>query len=307
MQVSLSLNIASFNVGTEGDWLGLHERAEWKVKKGRDIISSTELNVDRAALREFVTQEKITLEQAIDTHRQKIKAHLGHCLQEFKPDIICLQEYFYNPKSGNPHQSIKDILESSGYAIVGVESRPGRIDDKAIAYKRESFECLRTQTTFKGGEFEPACFADLKHRLTGIVIRAVSDHVPGFNGKSHKIHPGKVKSKTPMPTKFEERVKFFNRDDYTVSGDRALDLSLRNLEENTNKQADVIIYGLDANTTSKASSADKKHRLHPKRMRLFDMYKYLMDNSNNNPTIIDSNDADPKNMIMSALRVLTLV
>ncbi len=76
----------------------------------------------------------------------------------------------------------------------------------------------------------------------------------------------------------EDRIKFFMKNPRIADGDIALDTTLNCLEKQS-QEIDIILFGLDANSTSKQSSHEKIHRLHPKRMRLFELYGYQMDHT----------------------------
>lgn len=295
MQPELSIKVTSFNVGSPRDWQNLYTRARWKTKKQKDFVAAADFKVQQEAFYAFEHGEGISQEMVIQNMPNKIKAHLGALIREFDPHVICLQEYFFQNKlKDNAHLPIKQMLESSGYRIVG-ESKPGsgRIDDKAIAFKDEVFECLNIGMTFKEGLQEPAVYADLKHKASGIMIRAVTNHVSGFNGVQQKQkNTNKPAEKPFLPAHFQDRLKFFEQSERTGHGDIALDRSLNGLDQDGSP--DVIIYGLDANTTSKESSNHKMERLHPKRLRLFKMYGYVTDTENRNATIMDFNDWQPR-------------
>ncbi|MCE5318091.1 MAG: hypothetical protein LLG04_12130 [Parachlamydia sp.] len=297
MQADTTIRVASFNVGTEGDWLNLASRAKWKEKK-RDNYPSFNDVKGQQALAEFEKAEGILREQVTKSIATKVDQHLGRLLKDFQPDILCLQEYFYQERlNDNAHKAIKICLETNGYSIVGeTKAGSGRIDDLAIAYKRNVFDCKKIGVAFQGGLSEPARFADLKHKTSGIVIRAASDHVSGFDGAQQKKHAEKKESaKAELPARFEDRVRYFQRNERTAHGDVALDTSLHSFETSALiDEVDALIFGLDANTTSKASSQEKKGRLHPKRMRLFELYGYQTDRTNQNPTILDSNENHPR-------------
>ncbi|MCE5316913.1 MAG: ankyrin repeat domain-containing protein [Parachlamydia sp.] len=292
MQPTL-LKVVSFNVGSAEDWHNLYARSKWKEKAGRDFTPSQDLREQLDALFDFKQAEGITKEQVTQAVASKIDNHLGKLLKEFQPDIVCLQELYYRDKDGvkSAHYPIREFLENRGYALTE-DSRPGH-EDRAIAYKKATFDCVRTGTLFSETIYEPAYFADLKHRVTGIMIRAVSDHVRGFNSIAQKKHAQKSGPKLPLPQRFEERRKYHERRPQSAEGDCALDSSLQALHE-LKECPDVVIYGLDANSTSKHSSTDPKERLHPKRVRLFDMYHYTTDATNQNATLIDANDLRPK-------------
>ncbi|MCE5315874.1 MAG: hypothetical protein LLG04_00745, partial [Parachlamydia sp.] len=165
MQADISIRVASFNVGTVNDWLNLSSKAKWKENKSEDYPSFADA-LGRQALAEMEKAEGINPDQIIKNIAIKVDHHLGRLIRDFQPDILCLQEYFYQQKyKDNAHEAIKNCLESNGYSIVGeTKEGSGRIDDLAIAYKRSVFDCKRTAVTFQGGLTEPARFADLKHK-----------------------------------------------------------------------------------------------------------------------------------------------
>lgn len=273
------IRVASFNVGSEDDWYTLFSRARWKEKENKEFTSAGDIKAQREALRTFETAQGITKDKACQGFSEKAYTYLGRLLREFDPHIICLQEYVFleKLKQANAHFPIKTFLESSGYVIVGDAKR-------AIAYKKDDFECMKSGAAFTEDVQVPALFADLKHQ-SGIVIRAVSDHLRGFDAVAQKS--GK-KEKLKLPQGYEDRAKILEKNPRTVHGDIALDRSLNSLEKDNDP--DVIVYGLDANSTSKQSSREKSERLHPKRMRLFEIYKYQMDHANQAPTCLDAND-----------------
>lgn len=297
MQPSL-LKVASFNVGSAEDWHNLYARSKWKEKAGRDFSPSQDLKEQLEALFDFKQAEGIAKEQVTQAVAAKIDNHLGKLLKEFQPDILCLQELYYRDQDGvkSAHYPIRAFLETQGYTLAA-DARPGH-EDRAIAYKKGAFDCVRMGTLFsetihEPAYFEPAYFADLKHHVSGILIRAVSDHVRGFNSVAQKKHPQKSGRKLPLPPHFKERMKYHERCLQSSEGDCALDSALHALDE-LKEGADLVIYGLDANSTSKQSSPDPKERLHPKRVRLFDIYHYTTDSTNQNATLIDANDLRPK-------------
>ncbi|MCE5317028.1 MAG: hypothetical protein LLG04_06650 [Parachlamydia sp.] len=276
------IKVASFNVGSMEEWVTLYSRAKWKEKDNRDFSSSADLKVQREALHAFEKREGITKEQACEAFTDKVNNHFGRLIREFDPHILCLQEFvnLEKFKQANAHSSIKTFLEAGGYAIVGEANR-------AIAYKQDSFDCLKSEVRFS----ESSSFADLKHR-SGMVIRVVSDHLKGFDGVQQKSLSAKKAKKLPLPKEHEERTKLFQQNELTAHGDLALERSLDNLDKDNDP--DLIVYGLDANCTSKQSSPEKSQRLHPKRMRLFEIYNYQMDHSNQAPTCLDIKDWQPR-------------
>lgn len=276
----LTFKVASFNVGSAEDWQTLYSRTKWMEKAHKDFSSSADLKAQKEAFTAFEKAEGITKSTIIQSLADKVSNHLGCLMREFDPHILCLQEYV----NANTHLPIKQFLESCGYVIVGEATR-------AIAFKSDAFECLRSRVTFTEKEQEAAFFADLKHR-SGVVIRVVSDHLKSFDAVQKKSLSATKAKRLPMPEQFQERLKFLAQYGLTSQGDMALDRSLASLQEDDDP--DLIVYGLDAECTSKTSSREKSGRLHPKRMRLFEYYKYQMDHANQNPTCLDPNDWQPR-------------
>lgn len=293
------LKVVSFNVGTTNDWTNLFVRDQ--------LLQANEWEMNPDTIGEF--PEKFDAFMA--THakedlpkyqEQKVERHLGSLLDEFDPDILCLQEYY-----AGEAVAVKKFLEESGYEIIGIE-------DTAIAVKQDAFEKIQTgiplhsdDSYFLNHELSVNTprFLDILHIESDTVIRVASDHVKGFSVPGQKLQTENRRAMNPL-SKFELSEVFEEREaqllekakqgDFAAKGDLSLDISLHNLEGEGDVRPHIIIYGLDANASQKITETDEKVKgqgAHPKRMRLFDFWGYAGSESAA-PTILDGTDALPR-------------
>ena len=295
------MNVVSFNIGSYHDWKNLVAR---DVLMKTDGTCKMEPRDDPNYLEKFRAKifeetKQITKEDVYSAHDRAVNDFLNRLLSATKPAFVCLQEYFYE----DPYSSIRDRLHEHGYEILGANGL-------GIAYKMDSFE-IQNNPIFS---FDPEKFMDMelslrsslycdfKERSTGRTYRVVTDHVKGFNGKDKK---SQSKEHVDMPRKYEERMQFHadrRKRSVAVSGDLSLDMGLAGVDLPTKglassflrasrlSKAPVVIYALDANAAAKHT----EERLHPKRLRLFDLWGYKGDREAKQPTIIDANDFIPR-------------
>jgi endonuclease/exonuclease/phosphatase family metal-dependent hydrolase len=265
--MSVELHCVTYNVGGTRDMMlmmaknpDIHfkdpqekEIAQKFLQERRPIVTDPLYE----GFRKAAEQKYISL--ALDT--------FDHLHKTYQPDLFCLQELY----SRTPEKrAVCSKIEALGYAIYGER-------DVAIAYRKDLFMPVgHGATSAQPG----AIFVDLKHMQTGKVIRVVSDHLCGFNAKTHKEEPKETKKAAPR------------------GGDNQLHETLHEFEKigsaNQEKVApDLIIYGLDANTTAKYLPT-RKERLHPKRLKQFIDLGYSCDVRDIRPTIFDHNDGMPR-------------
>lgn len=290
----LELRVVSFNVGSSRDWENLAIREDLKREEGWDISST----VSREEMERRTGPRRIAKEALNTRENQKIDRHLGALLNNFDPDVIFLQEYFGNIRHGDEYYHLRDILTQRGYTI-----SMGK--DCCIAYKTAVFSGAANAaisdpfvTNARGDRQAvqdlPTVIA-LTHTATQKRIKLASHHVPGFHGAEQKQATAQRKAqggakkdaaKMIRDRQFRNQVLNSESNNRTREGDVAVSVALAGIEE---PQDDLVIHGLDANTTSKSSSADPKRRLHPVRMNMFLWDGYSLDNTNQAPTIIDAN------------------
>lgn len=297
--MSFKLNVVSFNVGSLNDWQNLHARALLKQENSIEFKPTNPNQLERQEV--FNEKLRIEVENQIQNndliikkHNDLVKANLIALIDNFAPDVFCLQEY---EKSREEYQSLRNVFQEKGYTVIAAKN------DLAVVYKTKKFNPVNNGIlTFNEQLNEaqelspfPALYVDLQEIASNKIVRVVTDHVKGFDGVDKKnLTNKKIKKnnvKDDMSARLTDYIRIANEGNTTdfksMSGDAALDLSLNVIDK---EDPDFIIYGLDANTTSKEVSDNKTKRLHPQRMRLFQLYKFVLD-PGKTPTIRDGNHA----------------
>lgn len=366
--MNLNINIASFNIGSTRDWKSLASREvllkEVENESYAKMEPATAQNLEYKKL--FLDKleeidEKIG-DKYIETQKLKTFDALHTIIDRFNPAVFCLQEYFpfTNPKETLPqynYKFIQQILADRGYTLIEHEK------DLAIAYHSDEYDLITPkmmtlpldqyhtyQLPLVGKEVftVAAMYIDVKHKKTGAIVRLVTDHVSGFDGKSRKEETQTRKQendykKLTLANSHAKRLQQFAEillkshkpDRHPFKGDYTLEKSLqavtsqaipvRNFKDlgaldtirikllsllnrifkgHWGIQPDFVIYGLDANTTTKTASHNPENRLHPKRMRLFDKHDFTYAN-NASPTIIDANDFQKRKYDYVAAKALS--
>lgn len=206
-----------------------------------------------------------------------------------RPHFICFQECY--PKSPEK-QELVDTLKSLGYSLCDAK-------DTAIAFATKRFKPILQGETEAG-----ALFVDLVDQRGRVAIRIISDHVAGFNVKSHKSSTLELKRGA---LSVEERRRLNENRLDAKQGDRDLLLSIKatlpthpknwgvvdRVKNLLSKSSiDLVIYGLDANAT--ASYLPKESRAHGRRLDVFEQLGFICDMEDRNFTIIDYNDHIPR-------------
>lgn len=194
-------------------------------------------------------------------------------------DILCLQELHGDaPEKAELNKRITD----AGFTILGQ-------GDLAIAYKTNRFTLINGKYGYTEGE---AFYAHLRDKITQQVICVVTDHVTGFDSRLQKIYTQALRPQinvdgiNPFTKKpwqgVEKKGVEGEKKKEPATGDKKLALSLQAIGQD----ADLIVYGLDANTTAKYIPDP---RLHPKRLKQFFDAGYICDTADKAPTIVDHN------------------
>lgn len=265
--MSVELHCVSYNVGGTRDMMLMMAKnpdIHFKDPKAKEIAQN--FLHDRRAIVTAPIYEGFRKE-AEQKYISLALATFDHLYQTFQPDLFCLQElYSLTPEK----RAVCSKIESLGYAIVGER-------DVAVAYRQDTFTPIGqgVSSVLPGG-----IYVDLRHNKTGKAIRVVSDHLCGFNAKTHKEQPKEAKKAAPL------------------GGDRQLHETLQEFEKigfaNQEKVVpELIIFGLDANSSAKYLPM-KQERLHPKRLKEFTDLGYLCDTRDVQPTIIDHSDGQPR-------------
>lgn len=326
--MSFTINVFNGNIGSFNDWELLVARNQLQQEEGIQLnpsLASPEKKEKFFKKLTDLTGQHNFKDKVVEAHNQIVKDKLQAVLNQFQPDIFCLQEYF-DPNLNHLYGVFDDILNAADYKLI-------RCPDLAIAYKKSDYEQIASgYLTFdpennllynKNIGVSPALYIDLRHKESKAVVRVVTDHVAGFDAVKQKEATLRrryySKKKFTLPNSHQERLDYFlskldsklNSKKAAARGDAALELSLQDIEtakvhypSSENRLAkifpwlhrffkstkpDLIIYGLDANTTAKYTSKNKNERLHPKRIRLFEKYGYQCDKDDQSPTIRDGN------------------
>lgn len=276
----MNLNVVSFNIAGAGDMENILSANPEVIQDNPQIKKIAQKIIDRE--RPNPDEKKIFKNYAYTCYQQRAQRFLSKLIRDFHPDLICLQEL---QSKKWEYECIIEKLKDAGYTVVYHQ-------DTSIAYKQSEFTQLPSDNKLQSSLNEKGAFhIDLKHQPSGKVIRTVSDHVPGFSSTNVKQLSSQVSDlkRAGTDNREIERLKALKRE-YTRTGDQSLQSNIAAVDFNPAHaiSPDVIIFGLDANTTTKGL---KRQSLHPKRVRLFENNGFKTDTEDNNPTII-STDLD---------------
>ncbi len=202
-----------------------------------------------------------------DRYKEVSLAHMNKIIDGFGPDIILMQELAGKEnKKRYEHTPLLDLLRTNGYRIYAPGNGP------AVAFKEKVLNWLDTPDSLREGS---ACI-ELTHMATGQWIRAVSDHLTGFNSKVFNNNKGRT-----LP-------------EDTQIGDQQLFEIAEPLREDCDEDDMLVIYGLDSNTTPPAVFGDGT--LHPNRLSPLLQRTFARDQASDNrehATILDHHLEQP--------------
>ena len=233
----------------------------WNLSGAKDLKKALQ---DKRALGSEMTQDEY------ETRYEKASlAHMKKIINGFGPDIILMQELAgqTNEKDRYEHTPLLDLLRTNGYRIYAPGNGP------AVAFKEKAFDSQwwNIPDSLREGS---ACI-ELKHKATGQKIRAVSDHLAGFNSKVFKENEDATLPK-----------------DIQIGDQQLYDIAdpLRDCY----KDDMLVIYGLDSNTTPPAVFGDGT--LHPNRLYHLLQRTFARDQASDNQehaTIVDHHLKQP--------------
>lgn len=232
----------------------------WNLSSINDLKKALE---DKRALGDEIARDEF------ETRYEKASiAHMNKIIDGFGPDIILMQELAgqTNEKGRYEHTPLLDLLRTNGYRIYAPGNGP------AVAFKEKVLNYLYIPDSLREGS---ACIV-LEHHATGQVIRAVSDHLAGFNSK--------VFNKNKDATLPED----------TQRGDQQLFEIAEPLRGDCYEDSMLVIYGLDSNTTPPGVFGEGT--LHPHRLSPLLQRTFARDEASDNrehATIVDHNSKLP--------------
>jgi hypothetical protein len=241
-------------------------------------------------------------EIALTNHVERVEKTVEDIIKNFSPSIFCLQQ-FDCLKCG-ASEVIAQVLFENNFTIIASNNTQAAIAYAVDAFVIEGldnpYETFPSVNPFITNDSKsdqmpkPGVCLQLTHAATGVRVRIVSDRVLQFDAAKQKA------AKKPLSRKISRDVLKNNtghngRLNWLLSqketslpalGDAAVEQSLDLVEPDD--KTELVIYGVNAHATAKYVSSKKRRRLHPLRLRLFEIRDYVMDKKDKRPTTCDA-------------------
>jgi hypothetical protein len=184
-------------------------------------------------------------------------------------DFFCFQEFY--PDDAEKKELV-EILSKAGFTIIGN-------GDLGIAFKTHKF--VMESSGYTSPDSNGALYALLKHKMSEQTLCVVTDHVRGFDARLQKTFTRAIKAGSENNPITGNPWKEGEKQAATAPGDQAIANSLKFLNQKLSPS--LFVVGLDANATARYLPT----RVHPKRMDQFFQDRWVCDEKDVNPTVID--------------------